>query len=204
MNTRTVVGLFRDHTEAEAAIYSLENDGFQRDNVSLVRHDGSGLATGEGNHSASATTTGAAIGGAAGAVLGLVALAIPGIGPVLALGPLAAALTGAGVGAATGGMLGALSDMGVPEHESRYYEDAIRQGGSLVVVRAGEDTAERAQAVLDRHGAVGVHETQGGDARAGKSNFGEEGGSSQWSHTALTASGERRASRVYPDNRDPK
>src|SRR3954454_16480128 len=102
MNTITVVGLFRDHTEAEAAIYSLENDGFQRDNISLLRHDGSGAGVPDHSQGPSGTSTGAAIGGAAGAVLGLVAMAIPGIGPVLALGPLAAALTGAGVGAATG------------------------------------------------------------------------------------------------------
>jgi uncharacterized membrane protein len=202
MTIRTVVGLFRDRTEAEAAIYSLENDGFQRSDISLLRHGGSGDAVTQ--HSSSSTTTGAAIGGAAGAVLGLIALAIPGIGPVLALGPLAVALTGAGVGAATGGMLGALSDMGVPEHESRYYEDAIRQGGSLLVVHASVDTAERAQSILDRHGALGVHGTEEGGTVTSKSNFGEEGGSSQWSHTALTASGVRPASRVYPDNRGGK
>lgn len=199
MNTTAVVGLFRDATEAEAAIHSLENSGFQREDISLVRQDG--ITSAPADHGTSGTATGAAIGGAAGAVLGIVALAIPGIGPILALGPLAAALTGAGVGAATGGMLGALSDMGIPEHESRYYEDAIREGGSLVVVHAGADTAEKAQSVLDRHGALDVHETGRTDGKGSEANFGDEGGSSQWSHTALTASGERRSSRVYPDKR---
>lgn len=201
MTTITVIGLFRDHTEAQAAIHDLENEGFQRSDISLLaRGAASGNVDADTEPDGSGTMKGAAIGGFAGAALGLAALAIPGIGPVLALGPLAAALTGAGVGAAAGGMLGALSDMGVPEHESAYYEDAIRKGGSLIAVHAGEDTAEKAQSVLDRHGALDVHETESKDTESA-ANYGSEGGSSQWSHTALTASGERRRARAYPDSR---
>lgn len=212
MTRTTVVGLFRDSTEAQAAIHDLVNSGFLREDVSLVIQQGAAALTAEHGadttESAPATTKGAAIGGTAGALLGLVALAVPGIGPVLALGPLAAALTGAGIGAATGGMIGALADMGVPEHESQYYEDAIHKGGSLVVVRASSDIAERAQDILDRHGALDVndsvrqHETPVGDLhRTETANLGDEGGSTQWSHTALTASEKRFSTRAYPDNR---
>ena len=203
MTNTTVVGLFRDHTEAQAAIHDLQNDGFQREDISLVSRDG----VAEPGHATeselnSGTAKGAAISGAAGALLGFAALAIPGIGPILAMGPLAAALTGAGVGAATGGMLGALADMGVPEHEGHYYQDSVKKGGSLVVVHTGVDTAERAQSILDRHGALGVEENSGaGVPNATEQNFGDEGGSSQWSHTALTASGKRSKARVYPDRR---
>jgi uncharacterized membrane protein len=204
MTNTTVIGLFRDHTEAQAAIHDLENDGFLRKDISLVARDGAVDPAGHDVELGSGTAKGAAIGGAAGAMLGLAALAIPGIGPILALGPLAAALTGAGVGAATGSMVGALSDMGVPEHESHFYEASLREGGSLVVVHAGVDTAERAQSVLDRHGALGVEEDRTLAVRnETEENFGDEGGSSQWSHTALTASEKRSNARAYPDSRKP-
>jgi hypothetical protein len=107
-------------------------------------------------------------------------------------------------------MLGALGDMGVPGHEASYYQEAIRRGGTLLIIRAGDEKADDAQAVLDRHGALDVDERvaewraegwspEGAHSEAG--NFGDEGGSSQWGHTALTASGKRRLSRAYPDAR---
>src|SRR5215203_306556 len=160
--TRTVVGLFRDSNEAQAALHDLEGAGFTREHLNLVAYDGSGQYTdvvSQGNELGSNTTKGAAAGGIAGLLIGLAAVAIPGVGPILAAGPIAAALAGAGVGAATGGMLGALADMGVPGHEAKYYQEAIRRGGTLLVVNAGsEDMAERAQSTLDRHGAIDIDE----------------------------------------------
>lgn len=158
--TRTVVGLFRDHNEAHAALHDLRQAGFARESVNLIAHHSSGQLPTEEQYSevSSSTTKGAALGGAAGFLLGA-ALAIPGFGPILAIGPIAAALTGAGVGAAAGGMLGALSDLGVPEHEAAHWEEGLRSGGSLMVVHADEETAERAQSVLDRHGAIGMSRT---------------------------------------------
>ena len=150
---RTVAGLFRDPNEAQVAVHDLEQAGFARSDISVVTQAAS--ATGEGaDEHTSGTMKGAAIGGVAGALLGVAALAIPGIGPVLAIGPIAAALTGAGVGAATGGIFAVLSELGVPEHEAEYWEEGVRGGGTLLIVHATEETWEDARSILDRHGAA--------------------------------------------------
>ena len=213
--TRTVIGLFRDSNEAQAALHDLEAGGFTREHLNLVAYDGSGQYTDmvrQGSELGSNTTKGAAAGGVAGLLIGLAAVALPGIGPIVAAGPIAAALAGAGVGAATGGMLGALADMGVPGHEAKYYEEAIRRGGTMLIVRSETSMAEQAQSILDRHGALDVDQrvqqwrAEGwspDDTHSDASNYGDEGGSSQWSHTALTASEEKRSARVYPDKRQP-
>jgi uncharacterized protein (TIGR02271 family) len=96
-----------------------------------------------------------------GLIAGIAGLAIPGIGPILAAGPIAAAiggmLGGAGLGAAAGGLIGALTDMGVPEEDARHYEDQVRQGKSLVTVRADNDNeADRASNIMQLQGAVDV------------------------------------------------
>jgi hypothetical protein len=210
---RTVIGLFRDSNEARAALHDLQSGGFTHEHLNVLAYDGSGESTviaHQGNELGSNTTKGAAAGGVAGLILGLAAIAIPGVGPIVAAGPIAAALAGAGVGVATGGMLGALVDMGVPGHEAKYYEEAVRSGGTLVIVRAEAEKAEDAQSILDRHGALEVHENASAapaegwnpdDPHSDAANFGDEGGSSQWSHTALTASERKSNARVYPDKR---
>lgn len=212
--TRTVIGLFRDSNEAQAALQDLESAGFTREHLNLVAYDGSGHYSDlvkDDNELGSNTTKGAAAGGLAGLLIGLAAVAIPGVGPIVAAGPIAAALAGAGVGAATGGMLGALADMGVPGHEAKYYQEAIRRGGTLLIVRAGAEMSEQAQSILDRHGAIDIDEHSEAwraegwtpdETHSDAANYGDEGGSSQWSHTALTASEVRRGARVYPDRRN--
>jgi len=206
---RTVIGLFRDLNEARAALHDLESDGFPREQINLVAYDGSGAAD-DVSELGSNTTKGAAAGGIAGLLLGLAAVALPGIGPIVAAGPIAAALAGAGVGAATGGMFGALADMGVPGHEAKYYEEAIRRGGTMLIVSAEGEMVDKARSLLDRHGALDVHQTatewrregwDPEDPHSDAGNFGDEGGSSQWSHTSLTSTDRKSNSRVYPDNR---
>jgi uncharacterized membrane protein len=178
---QTVVGLFRDPVEAQVAVRDLKDAGFADDHVSLVTRGESANQVAADHEPIEATAKGATIGGVAGALLGLAAFAIPGIGPVLAMGPLAAALTGAGVGAATGGMLGALADMGVPEREAQQLMDAVREGGTLVVVHVTENTRDAAKAILDQHGALdlglGVNRA---DAHDHAANLGDEGGASEW------------------------
>lgn len=209
--TRTVVGLFRDANESQAALHDLEAAGFTREHVNLVSYDGSGQYSeylGEGSELGSNTAKGAAAGGVAGLLLGLAAVALPGIGPIIAAGPIAAALAGAGVGAATGGIFGALADMGVPGHEAKYYEEGIRRGGTLVIVRAeDEERSERAQAVLDRHGALDIeHAASSWDSDdrekrtvpADSPDYGDEGSSSQWTPSGRTATTPRGGARVYP------
>jgi len=113
-----------------------------------------------------ADTSGAAIGVGTGAVLGgalaAMGLAIPGIGPVLVAGPVAAALAGASIGAAAGGVIGVLVDLGVPDEEARRYTEAVRAGATLVTVTVDETMADRAAAIIREHAAVEVEEREDG------------------------------------------
>ncbi|MGH9630130.1 MAG: hypothetical protein ACRD7E_17575 [Bryobacteraceae bacterium] len=207
--SRTVVGLFRDAREAEAVVNDLAESGFSKGDVSLVvKQSGGQILESPESKEADVSTSagaGAALGGAAGLLLGLAALALPGIGPIVAAGPLAAALTGAGVGAAAGGMLGALSEMGVPESEAGHYAEGIKRGGTLVVVRADGDGAEKALAILNRHGAVDVDERaeswkktgwSGFDPHSEPQTYGSEGSPSDWGRTTISDT-RRAAARVY-------
>jgi len=166
---RTVIGHFPSGTEAQAVLDELERIGFTADDVSYVAHDGSGrfagvLSRDEMRHGSAAK--GATAGGVSGLLLVLAALTIPGAGPVVAAGPIAAALAGAGMGATAGGLLGALSDLGVPEDDAKRWADAVHSGGTLVVIRTNETTEQRAVDTLKSHGAdvvarhdVGAQET---------------------------------------------
>jgi hypothetical protein len=204
---QTVIGMLKDTHEARAALHDLEKAGFTDSELSLLSHGGQG---GDAEPLSDAAK-GAAAGGLSGLLLGIAALAIPGIGPILAAGPIAVALAGASVGAAAGGIIGALTNIDVPEQEAKYYEEALRRGGSLVVVRSAGGRVEEAQDVLDRHGAVDLDERaaqEGWDVNAAHSNpdnFGDEGGSSQWGRSMLSSSADRLRSRMYarthPDNR---
>src|SRR5262245_5552234 len=131
---KTVVGLFDTAAEAQSAVQDLVNSGFERNDISLIATDargeyarevgGTGSSAGEG--AAAGAVGGGVLGGVLGLLVGAGALAIPGIGPALAAGPLAAALgsagagalVGAGVGAATGGIIGALVGAGIPEEDA--------------------------------------------------------------------------------------
>ncbi|HEV8718643.1 MAG TPA: general stress protein [Candidatus Binatia bacterium] len=136
---KSVVGLFDGLTEAQAVVQDLVNHGFPRDDISIVaphtqgEHARSAAAPDDTDETSGAVIgagTGAVLGGIAGLLVGIGVLAIPGIGPILAAGPIMAALTGAGIGALAGGLIGALTDLGVPEEEARYYAEGVRRGGS--------------------------------------------------------------------------
>ena len=113
-----------------------------------VVDDASGAATG--------AVTGGVVGGAAGLAASLIGLAIPGIGPIIAAGPIVAALSGAGVGAVAGGLIGGLTDMGVSRADAEYYAESVRRGGALVTVRADDARAEHAADIMRDHGAVDI------------------------------------------------
>jgi len=162
---KTVVGLFDTWAEAQSVVQDLVDNGFRREDISLVANNASGefsSYTSEGDHAADGAMAGAGTGALVGGVLGLLvgvgALAIPGVGPVLAAGPLAATLTGAGIGAVAGGLLGALTDLGVPEEDAGYYSEGVRRGGTLVTVRADDNMADQAVSLMNRHGAVDIDE----------------------------------------------
>jgi uncharacterized protein (TIGR02271 family) len=154
-NADIVVGLFNEQPPAELAIQRLKAAGFSENQIGVVMQDRDSqqqLADSTGTKVAETAATGAIGGGVAGGVLGLLAgigaLAIPGIGPIIAGGALASTLAGAGIGAAAGGLLGALVGMGVPEEDARYFEEGLRSGGVLVTVQAGARAQEARQILL--------------------------------------------------------
>lgn len=154
---RNVVGMFDATPQAEAAIEELQRAGFARERMSVIANEPP--AETHANGAASGAGAGAVIGGIAGLVAGLGALAIPGVGPIIAAGPLAIALGSAGVGAAAGGMIGALTGLNIPEADAKVYEAGVRQGKTLVVVEADDEEAERAREILDARGARLERET---------------------------------------------
>jgi hypothetical protein len=89
--------------------------------------------------------------------MGLGALAIPGVGPVIAAGPLLAALTGAGVGAVTGGLIGAMVDMGIPDEQANVYAEGVRRGHVLVTAQVPDTSVEMAARIMENADAVNIH-----------------------------------------------
>lgn len=162
---KTVVGLFKDERVAEEAVKDLRNAGFERE-ISILAKDkkndklgdrGMRDATFETSDSlADGATTGGILGGLAGLAAGAGALAIPGIGPIVAAGPISGILAGT----ATGGVAGGLLDWGVPEEESKQIESEIKQGKLLVAVSSSQDKVSEAEKILRDHGAerIKVHE----------------------------------------------
>jgi heat induced stress protein YflT len=164
MTTRgaTVVGVFDDREEARDAIQALKDDGFNRDAISILSPDKQAtqdIAEQTGTHAASGAATGAVAGGVLGGLggwlVGIGALAIPGVGPFIAAGAFATALGGAAIGAGVGAIAGALVGMGVPEEHAKYYEGEARAGKTLVTVRA-EGRYDDAQRILRDQGAYDV------------------------------------------------
>jgi uncharacterized membrane protein len=156
----TVSALYDNATDAHATVRDLVDDGVRRDNISLVASDAAGEYVDYHGEDLPADDTiggaaaGAMLGGIGGLLVGLAALAIPGIGPIVAAGPIAAALTGAGIGALTGGLLGALIDLGVDEDSAEYYAEGVRRGGTLVTAHVDEGIAERVADIMERHDPV--------------------------------------------------
>jgi hypothetical protein len=154
----TVVAVFDDRTDAQDAINALRDAGFLADDISILardRDDAGRLAEDTGASVAAGAATGALagglLGGVAGWLVGIGALAIPGVGPILAAGPLAAALGGAAIGATGGGIIGALTGVGVPEEDAKYYDTEFRRGGIVVTVQA-RGRYDEARAIMREYG----------------------------------------------------
>ncbi|SCW47482.1 hypothetical protein SAMN02927900_01797 [Rhizobium mongolense subsp. loessense] len=152
---RTVTGLFDDYADARSVVNELESAGIPSDDISIVSNNGrdqdtSGAAEGAGTGAG----IGAAVGGAGGLLAGLGLLAIPGVGPVVAAGWLAATAAGAAAGAvaggAAGGLIGALTSSGVSEENAHLYAEGVRRGGTLVTARVDESRVAEAEAILRR------------------------------------------------------
>jgi hypothetical protein len=151
---RTVTGLFDDHSDARSAVSKLEAAGIPSNDISIVSNKAGRIDRDSdvGEDAATGAGIGAAVGGAGGLLTGLGLMAIPGVGPVVAAGWLAAtaagAVAGAVAGGAAGGLIGALTDSGVPEDDAHLYAEGVRRGGSLVTAKVDDARAPEAQAIL--------------------------------------------------------
>lgn len=142
-NEKKIVGVFHNEDEAIRAIEGLKQQGYPSEDISVIAKDRADLKAVEeetGTKAPEGLATGAAAGGMLGGVTGLLvgigALTIPGVGPIIAAGPIAATLAGAAVGAGAGGLVGGLIGLGIPEEEAKQYDDYVRKGNILVLVRS--------------------------------------------------------------------
>ncbi len=156
MNQTTAVGTFTNRDQAEKAVHILREKGFDKEKVSILAKGGQekkSTGHGHGNDPVSdGATWGAGIGGATALLAGIGAIAVPGIGPVLAAGPIAAALTGA-VG---GSLVGALADYGIPAGRTQHIEQEVKSGKTVALVKADEKRAHQAMDLFREHGAIEV------------------------------------------------
>lgn len=159
---KLVTGLFKTRATAESAVDNLIDNGYPREDISLLMSDatrGREFALTMATKAPEGAAAGATIGGAVGAiaatlvVLGIVV--VPGLA-LVAAGPIVATLAGLGAGAAAGGVAGALIGLGLPEHEAKFYNEAIEKGGILLGVYAHDDRAEQARKLLEASGAEKV------------------------------------------------
>jgi hypothetical protein len=164
MAKRAVFCLAKDEVHAGSIVDRLKVAGFSANDVSVLMPDK--RSTREFAHeketkAPEGATTGALTGGAVGGVLGWLtgigALAIPGLGPFIAAGPIMAALSGIAVGGATGGLVGALIGMGIPEYEAKRYEARVKEGRVLISVHTEtSDEAKRAKEIFEQAQAEGI------------------------------------------------
>ena len=153
-------GIYKSKASAEAAVDQLVSAGFSNQDVSVLMSDNEGskeFATEKNTKAPEGTATGVGVGGTVGGTLGLLAgigaLAIPGVGPLIAAGPIVGALAGLGVGGAVGGLVGALVGLGIPEYEAKRYEGRVKDGGVLVSVHCdSSEEISRAKDVLKATG----------------------------------------------------
>jgi hypothetical protein len=154
-------GIYPSSSAAETAVDQLVAAGFSNQDVSVLMADRKGakdFAAEKNTKAPEGATTGAGVGGAVGGTLGLLAgigaLAIPGVGPLIAAGPIMATLAGLGVGGTVGGLVGALVGLGIPEYEAKRYEGRVKDGGVLLSVHCdSSDEVSRAKEILKATGA---------------------------------------------------
>jgi hypothetical protein len=167
-----VFGIYQNAKQADRTVDDLLAAGFSNDDISVLLPDNEGTkdfahdkSTKAPEGTAAGVTTGGIIGGTLGLLAGIGVLAIPGVGPFIAAGPIMSALAGLGAGGAVGGLIGALVGMGIPEYEAKRYEGHIKAGGILLSVHC--DTSEqitRAKDLLKHTGAQDISSSS--EARA--------------------------------------
>src|SRR3954471_24219124 len=156
-NNTAVFGIFSTQAQAEQGVDALQAAGFRSDDISVLAPDkqtSKEFAAEKNTKAPEGTTTGGALGGTLGLLAGIGALAIPGLGPFIAAGPIMGTLAGLGVGATTGGLIGALVGMGIPEYEAKRYEGRVKEGSILVSVHCDDsDWVSKAKDILKSAGA---------------------------------------------------
>jgi len=162
---QSVICIVPLESQAARIVESLKMAGFLNTDISILMPDESGVRDlGHEKHSkapegtASGAGAGALVGGALGWLAGIGALAIPGVGPLVAAGPIMAALSGAAVGAASGGVTGGLIGLGIPEFEAKQYESKLHEGNVLISVHTeNNDQIKAAEGIFKDNGAKDVH-----------------------------------------------
>src|SRR5438477_8018178 len=169
---RAVFGIYSNQNSVENAVGMLRDESFSNSDVAVLfpetvsaRELGTQKATKAPEGATAGGGTGAVLGGVLGWLVGIGSIAIPGVGPFIAAGPIVAALAGVGVGGAVGGLTGALVGFGIPEYEAKRYEGRIKEGGILLSVHSdNSDWTKTATEILRRSGAE--DESSTGDAGA--------------------------------------
>ena len=167
-----VFGIYRNRADVEMAVDTLRREEFRNTDISVLFPENQGTKdfaheknTKAPEGTAAGATTGAVIGGGLGWLAGIGALAIPGLGPFIAAGPIMAALAGVGAGGAIGGIAGALIGLGIPEYEAKRYEGRVKEGGILLSVHCDDSKwTKRAKQILEHTGADDISST--GEASA--------------------------------------
>jgi len=162
-----VFGIYPSYANVESGVDGLKAAGFSNRDISVLFPESAGskdFAHEKGTKAPEGATTGAGtgvvLGGVMGWLLGVGALAIPGLGPFIAAGPIMAALAGAGVGGTVGGIAGALVGMGIPEYEAKRYEGRVKDGGILLSVHSdSSELTKRAKMILEATGAQDISST---------------------------------------------
>jgi hypothetical protein len=171
-------GIYRDQITVETAVDALKAAGYRNTDISVLFPENRGtkdFAHEKHTKAPEGATTGAGtgvvVGGALGWLAGIGALAIPGLGPFIAAGPIMAALAGAGAGGTVGGIVGALVGMGIPEYEAKRYEGRVKGGGILLSVHCDDsEWTKKAKQILEETGAEDVSSTGESDADFSKSD----------------------------------
>jgi hypothetical protein len=199
---KTVTGLFDNYDDASDAVGELEASSVPHSDISIVSsnsdnsHDNDGSKAAD--DAAGGAGLGAVVGGAGGLLTGLGLMAIPGVGPVVAAGWLAAtavgAVGGAVVGGAAGGIVGALTDSGVPENDAHVYAEGVRRGGTLVTAKVDDQRVADAERILGHTKAVNLEERRGEYQAGGWTGF--DADAEQYSSNEIGRDGARRANRI--------
>jgi hypothetical protein len=160
---KTIVASYDSFDEAQRVARELVDEGFESSDVSVVASNVDGafmvderVKVTDASNTATGAVAGGVLGGAAGLAASLMGLAVPGLGAVIAAGPIAATLSVAGAGVIAGGLIGSLTDLGVPQADAEAYAEAVRRGGAIVTVRAADDATDHVVTIMRAHGAIDI------------------------------------------------